>query len=519
MKYFIKKQGLAGHLRMQKLPVYGHVSDLPGSETETVKFPREGAVYVNESSKFRLSRREFKAQYNHIYAQRADQFMSSKSNSNIRQDARNKWSKLYPAALEVDDILHVQPDVLCYIVGTLYKDMPMKPNILDEYHAREHYMPPPKEKDKYTSPKDSLKLEDRTGRVPLLGNIPIENLTTGIVLGLLGRQNSDGAFVVEDHCFPSYLPQRELSRGGDNAKESYVALISGLHVGKQSNDKLLPLQLFVDWVTGQLCYTADQHLASRVVRVIIAGDLIEETLHFGQAEEAAFKKTKLTLADTCEHIQELDFILAQLAASVPVDIMPGQTDPTDSIIPQQPLHRCLFPSSHQYTSLQGVCNPYKFTLAGNSFLGTAGQNVSDVYRFTTSHDRLATHENIFTWRHLFPTAPDTLGCFPFTDTDPLIIEECPHVLFAGNQPSFAAKLVQGPLGQVTQIINIPRFDLTGVVVLVNLQTLECFPLNFGTGLQTPVAVVKTDEKKGFQQVERDPNDTAFEMDGDSGGED
>ena len=40
-----------------------------------------------------------------------------------------------------------------------------------------------------------------------------------------------------------------------------------------------------------------------------------------------------------------------------------------------------------------------------------------------------------------PTAPDTLGCCPFTDTDPFILDECPHIYFAANQPAFASELV------------------------------------------------------------------------------
>ncbi len=37
----------------------------------------------------------------------------------------------------VDKILNLQQNNTCYLIGTLYKDMKLKPNILDEYHARE----------------------------------------------------------------------------------------------------------------------------------------------------------------------------------------------------------------------------------------------------------------------------------------------------------------------------------------------------------------------------------------------
>lgn len=57
--------------------------------------------------------------------------------------------------------------------------------------------------------------------------------------------------------------------------------------------------------------------------------------------------------------------------------------------------------------------------------------------------RLSIHENTLIWGHLFPTAPDTLGCFPYIKTDPFVIEQCPHVYFAANQPEFCSKLVEG----------------------------------------------------------------------------
>ena len=35
--------------------------------------------------------------------------------------------------------------------------------------------------------------------------------------------------------------------------------------------------------------------------------------------------------------------MAQLAGSVSVDLVPGATDPASGILPQQPLHKCMFP--------------------------------------------------------------------------------------------------------------------------------------------------------------------------------
>jgi DNA polymerase delta subunit 2 len=49
------------------------------------------------------------------------------------------------------------------------------------------------------------------------------------------------------------------------------------------------------------------------------------------------------------------------------------------------------------------------------------------------------------WRHLCPTAPDTLTCYPFGADDPFVLQQCPHIMFAGNQPEFDTRLMEGEL--------------------------------------------------------------------------
>lgn len=81
-------------------------------------------------------------------------------------------------------------------------------------------------------------------------------------------------------------------------------------------------------------------------------------------------------------------------------------------------------------------------------------------------------------RHIAPTAPDTLPCFPFHMSDPFVLSECPHVFFAGNQPRYASRLAKGPDGQRVRLIAVPDFSRTRTAVLLNLRTLRCHPLCF-----------------------------------------
>ena len=54
-------------------------------------------------------------------------------------------------------------------------------------------------------------------------------------------------------------------------------------------------------------------------------------------------------------------------------------------------------------------------------------------------------ERVLEWGHLVPTAPDTLTAYSFNDKDPFVMESTPHVLFAGNQPAFATRMLEGAL--------------------------------------------------------------------------
>lgn len=66
---------------------------------------------------------------------------------------------------------------------------------------------------------------------------------------------------------------------------------------------------------------------------------------------------------------------------------------------------------------------------------------------------------------------DTLACFPMRDEDPFIIEQCPHVFFAGNQPEYGATTMAGADKQkvygsrAASVQSLPRPRKTRVFLL------------------------------------------------------
>jgi DNA polymerase delta subunit 2 len=70
------------------------------------------------------------------------------------------------------------------------------------------------------------------------------------------------------------------------------------------------------------------------VRVVIAGGSVDLQTSLSNGQPLSGKEqTKLV-----EPIRELDLALTQLAAAMPVDIMPGPNDPANYSLPQQVNH-------------------------------------------------------------------------------------------------------------------------------------------------------------------------------------
>lgn len=79
-----------------------------------------------------------------------------------------------------------------------------------------------------------------------------------------------------------------------------------------------------------------------------------------------------------------------------------------------------------------VTNPYYFQINDFKILGTSGQNVKDIKRYTRITDPLDVLELTLEMNHICPTCPDTLRSYPFVTEDPFITNEVPHLYLAAN---------------------------------------------------------------------------------------
>ncbi|KAI5671605.1 hypothetical protein M9H77_11969 [Catharanthus roseus] len=431
-------------------------------DSESRLLQRKQCAYESLDETFGIQKEIYKGQqYSHIY------FTRLRSMRTLLYMLLPNWKPLLP----VCTVLGLEEGKECIIVGTLYKHMKLKPSILDEY-SKERSPVPLVQPHNFIHPDDYLILEDESGRVKIRGDAVLPSAyVTGVVAALHGKETGDGSFLVED-VLEAGLPH-QVERPIISGEDKYVVFVSGLSVGGSSSNPL-QYQLFVDHITGHLGDEKEQSIAAEIVQVVIAGNSVE--MHHGLLNGQSLGMKELNRMS--ESIKELDILLSQIAAGIPVDIMPGPDDPANFALPQQPLHRCLFRGSSAYNTFRSCTNPHSFTLDGIRFLGTSGQNIDDLEKYSDAKDKLEFMERTLRWRHLAPTAPNTLGCYPFTDRDPFFIETCPHVYFIGNQEKYETRVTKGTEGQIVRHICIPRFSETGVAVVLNLRNLECHTLSF-----------------------------------------
>ena len=389
----------------------------------------------------------------------------------LEQSASKKWGSKVP----IRKLFELQKDETCIVVGTLFKHMQLKPSILREL-SEDHNLLPQPTRSKYTDDSDQLILEDELQRIVLVGDIDRQMLVTGITVALLGSEKEEqpGKFHVTDLCFLE-LPQQPAR--DELEKDKYVLLVSGFNLGSAVASSM-QLEMLVDVVSGQLGGDAEQQFCASISRMIIAGNSLSVETQDKEQHTKAKYITKNVSAGSVEAVKLLDQLLVRLVSSIPVDVMPGEFDPANHALPQQPLHPCILPLASSYPTLTTVSNPYQCSIDGVRFLGSSGQTVKDILKYSDFNSHIDVLEKTLIWCHMAPTAPDTLGCYPYSAEDPFIIEECPHVYFAGNMPSFMTKMFTGDAGQKVLLIGVPDFSATGTCALVNLRTLTCTPMQF-----------------------------------------
>jgi len=105
---------------------------------------------------------------------------------------------------------------------------------------------------------------------------------------------------------------------------------------------------------------------------------------------------------------------------------------------------------------------------------SSGESLCDSLKYCPNNvDPLEVAKIHLLSRHVAPSAPDTLWCFPFFERDPFVIEKSPHLYIIGNQPNYAASNWGS---DSPNCILVPSFIKTRTIVLLDLDNLSSIPL-------------------------------------------
>lgn len=343
---------------------------------------------------------EFENQYNLTYVNRIKHFLP------ILKDRMCKiWDCKHFSSLDELNISYIK----CSIVGVIFVSSANKPTIFADLKGKSQVH------STYLDGKNKYFIEDASGRVQIELKKD-KKLATGMVVGLLGKKNSEGLFVVEDICFPGNIIKDHTKLKGK------IFIASGLGINA-SNFNLEKIRLLTH--------------ATKSDKIILLGPLFDDKFDENANIEENFKKIGNN-----------------------VIILPGLGDPTSNIFPLKPLHKRIF-GNHDFKH-----NPCITNINDSTLILTSGEDINDLRKyFDADFDEIDAMKTILEGGYLCPTSPDSLRSEPFSDSDPFFIDRHVDYFIVGNSNIARAVDYNG-----TVLITVPKFSLRNEVLQYDAET-------------------------------------------------
>lgn len=398
-------------------------------------------------------------QYNEIYKVRLGQLRAS-----VSEQAKAIWGGQVGPGAFARDVAAYRMSIggtQVVLVGIISKDMKSRPNVIDQYTKALGSLPPESGESlakNLCSDSDVIWLEDEKMRLQLdLSADMAGRLATGMVAAVKGSANANGTFKVASYCLARTPEPPDLPAAVGGGPGPFLALVSGLAFGNGDEGLAAARDRALDFLLGRAADEREAAIGRAVRRVVVCGGTV--------AVSSPVDALKAALA-------EADDFYAQLATTVPVDVMPGRDDPSNGALPQMPLHPLLFRKVRELPRgrFRSVSNPFECEVDGLRVLGHSGQPVEDMLRCTQLRTPLEALSTTFEAAHLAPTAPDTLSTQPFTGTDPFVIDAAPHVLLSGGHRHAEHEWRASSRGATgTLCVCVPAFHSQAAVVLIDLR--------------------------------------------------
>lgn len=363
--------------------------------------------------------------------------------------------------------------------------------------------------EKFIDEKDSLSLEDSSGRVKIdsKSNLNIDEFVTGIPVAFKGQLNNKEIFVVNEYLFyrledkfTNTPMDVELNTPKEN--QNLILFISNLKIGNPNEIENglggIARSMLVDFIQNNNLTENLSNISSRIKRVIFVGasayvnDKIEELDKgsFIKAEEYKKEFNKII-----ENYTSLDKYLNLLSSYIQVDLMNNIEGNDGVYFPQNPNGQFLFLENIRNINaktLNLVENPYIFDIYSYKlkdkkyFLGTSGENINCIMQYTSISEPLIAMEKTLEWGHLAPLAPDTFRIYPFTEKDPLLLEKIPDMYFISGKNEFKMKKVEFNYDEDSKksvtLMELPDFSSTFKGIVYNIDDDSINEINFSQNL-------------------------------------
>jgi DNA polymerase delta subunit 2 len=363
--------------------------------------------------------------------------------------------------------------------------------------------------EKFIDEKDSLSLEDSSGRVKIdsKSNLNVNEFVTGIPVAFKGQLNNKEIFVVNEYLFyrledkfTNTPMDVELNTPKEN--QNLILFISNLKIGNPNEIENglggIARSMLVDFIQNNNLAENLSNISSRIKRVIFVGasayvnDKIEELDKgsFIKAEEYKKEFNKII-----ENYTSLDKYLNLLSSYIQVDLMNNIEGNDGVYFPQNPNGQFLFLENIRNINaktLNLVENPYIFDIYSYKlkdkkyFLGTSGENINCIMQYTSISEPLIAMEKTLEWGHLAPLAPDTFRIYPFTEKDPLLLEKIPDMYFISGKNEFKMKKVEFNYDEDSKksvtLMELPDFSSTFKGIVYNIDDDSINEINFSQNL-------------------------------------
>ena len=363
--------------------------------------------------------------------------------------------------------------------------------------------------EKFIDEKDSLSLEDSSGRVKIdsKSNLNIDEFVTGIPVAFKGQLNNKEIFVVNEYLF--YRLEEKITNtpmdvelNTPKENQNLILFISNLKLGNPNEIENglggIARSMLVDFIQNNNLTESLSNISSRIKRVIFVGasayvnDKIEELDKgsFIKAEEYKKEFNKII-----ENYTSLDKYLNLLSSYIQVDLMNNIEGNDGVYFPQNPNGQFLFLENKRNINaktLNLVENPYIFDIYSYKlkdkkyFLGTSGENINCIMQYTSISEPLIAMEKTLEWGHLAPLAPDTFRIYPFTEKDPLLLEKIPDMYFISGKNEFKMKKVEFNYDEDSKksvtLMELPDFSSTFKGIVYNIDDDSINEINFSQNL-------------------------------------